>query len=110
MPTISMVLTTESVNNVINNAATGSSYQISVCELCFDFIELGSEVDAMVRGMGDKIYLKSQSFSNSSVTMPATAQGSQSYIFNQRYASVKGAIVLFSGPNRTQTTYNTWII
>ena len=105
MPTISMVLTIDSINNVVNNPSISSAFSITVCELCFDFIELGSEVDAMVRGMGDKIYIKSQSFSNSSITMPASASGSQSYIFNQRYASVKGAILLFSGPNETSTTF-----
>jgi len=107
MPTISMVLTIDSINNVVNNPSVSSTFSITVCELCFDFIELGSEVDAMVRGMGDKIYIKSQSFSNSSITMPASANGSQSYIFNQRYASVKGAILLFSGPNEVSTTYKT---
>ena len=55
--------------------------------------------DAIVRGMGDKLYIKSQSFSDSAITVPIGASGSQSYIFNQGYASVKGVIVLFSGGN-----------
>ena len=96
MPTISMVLTIDSTaNSLINAGAAITLYELSNVELCFDFIELGSEVDAMVRGMGDKIYLKSQSFSNSSVIVPIGTNGSQSYIFNNRYASVKGAIVYF---------------
>lgn len=107
MPTISLVLTVDSINNIVNNPSVSSTFSITVCELCFDFIELGSTVDDMVRGMGDKIYIKSQSFSNSSITMPASASGSQSYIFNQRYASIKGAILLFSGPNETSTTFKT---
>lgn len=95
MPTITMILTTDSLTNIFSsNIAT--SLTLSNLELCFDFIELGSEVDAMVRGMGPKLYVKSQSFSNSSVSLGAGISGSQSIIFNQRYASVKAAIVTFS--------------
>lgn len=97
MPTISMVLTLDAIANMLDTTTNFSSYILSNLELCFDFIELGPQVDAMVRGMGDKIYIKSQSFSNSSVTVPTGTNGSQSYIFNQRYASVKGAIVICSG-------------
>jgi hypothetical protein len=104
MPTIAMVLTIDSTSNALVNAGAAITlYELSNVELCFDFIELGSDVDAMVRGMGDKIYIKSQSFSNSSVTVPIGTNGSQSYIFNNRYASVKGAIVLFSGNNNVVT-------
>lgn len=104
MPTISMVLTIDSTSNsLVNAGAAITLYELSNVELCFDFIELGVEVDAMVRGMGDKIYIKSQSFSNSSVTVPIGTNGSQSYIFNNRYASVKGAVVIFSGNNNVVT-------
>lgn len=97
MPTISMILTLDSLSNMFDTPANVTAFVLSNVELCFDFIELGSDVDAMVRGMGDKIYVKSQSFSNSAVSIPTGTSGSQSYIFNQRYASVKAAIVLFSG-------------
>lgn len=100
MPTISMVLTLDALSNMvdsISNFSTTIPLVLSNVELCFDFIELGPDVDAMVRGMGDKIYIKSQSFSNASITVPSGANGSQSYIFNQRYASVKAAIIAISG-------------
>lgn len=104
MPTITQTLTIDSVSNCIYNpGALVSLYALSNVELCFDFIELGSEVDAMVRGMGPKLFLRSQSFSNASVIVPSGTSGNQSYIFNQRYASVKGAVVLFSGANTVQT-------
>lgn len=95
MPTITMTLTTDSLINMFSsNIVTGIT--LSNMELCFDFIELGSEVDAMVRAMGPKLYIKSQSFSNSSVSLAAGISGSQAIVFNQRYASVKAAIVSFS--------------
>lgn len=103
MPTISQILTIDNISNIIYNAGVAgafiTTYKITNCELCYDFVELGSDVDAMVRGMGPKLFLKSQSFSNAAVTVPALSSGSMSFIFNQRYASVKGAIVLFSGSN-----------
>jgi len=97
MPTITMVLTLDALSNMVDIITNIASIVLSNVELCFDFIELGPDVDAMVRGMGDKIYIKSQSFSNSSITIPSGANNSQSYIFNQRYASVKGAIIAVSG-------------
>jgi len=99
MPTVSMIFTLDALANMLltSTAANVTTFNLTNVELCFDFIELGSEVDAMVRGMGDKIYIKSQSFSNSAAGIPIGTSGSQSYIFNQRYASVKAAIVLFSG-------------
>lgn len=107
MPTITQILTVDSLLNIFVNTTNFALFELSNLELCYDFIELGSDVDAMVRGMGDKIYIKSQSFSNSAVTIPKTSSSSQSYIFNQRYASIKGAILLFSGNNQTsqQGTY-----
>lgn len=97
MPTISMVLTTDALTNVINPTGTVTGITLSNVELCFDFLEFGSEVDAMVRGMGERLYVKSQSFSTSSVNIPSGANGSSAYIFNQRYASCKAAICTFSG-------------
>lgn len=97
MPTISMIFTTDALTNVVLDPAKITSIVLSNLELCFDFVEFGSEVDAMVRGMGPKIYIKSQSFSNSSVNVPVGANGSQAIVFNQRYASCKAGIVTFSG-------------
>ena len=97
MPTISMVFTTDSLANVINPTTTVTGITLSNVELCFDFCEFGPEVDAMVRGMGQRIYIKSQSFANASVNIPSGSNGSQAIIFNQRYASCKAAIVSFSG-------------
>lgn len=97
MPTISMVLTTDALTNIINPTGTVTAITLSNVELCFSFVEFGPEVDAMVRGMGQRIYVKSQSFSTSSVNIPSGANGSSSYIFNQRFASCKAALVTFSG-------------
>lgn len=97
MPTVSMIFTTEAVANIkFLGTASISALSMFNVELCFDFVEFGNEVDAMIRGMGPKIFIKSQSFSNSSVNIASGANGSQSIVYNQRYASCKAAIVSFS--------------
>jgi hypothetical protein len=97
MPTISMVLTTDALASIISPTGTVTGITLSNVELCYDFVEFGPEVDAMVRSMGERIYVKSQSFSNASVNVASGQNGSTSLIFNQRYASCKAAIVTFNG-------------
>ena len=96
MPTISLILTTDALNNMFLNTTSIASITLSNVELCYDFIDMGSEIEAVCRGMGPTIYIKSQSFSQSAVSIPVNSNGSQSIVFNQRYASVKAAFVTFS--------------
>ena len=98
MPTITLILTTEALANMVSVVTTLSNISITNVELCYDFVDFGAEIEAVCRGMGPKVYIKSQSFSQSAVTIPSASSGSQSLIFNQRYASVKAAFVLFGGP------------
>ena len=42
MPTITHILTVDALANILLNTSTITSFTISNCELCFDFIELGS--------------------------------------------------------------------
>lgn len=97
MPTITLILTTDALASMYQVTTALTGFALSNMELCYDFIDMGSEIEAICRGMGPKIFIKSQSFSNSAVTIPIASNGSQSIIFNQRYASVKAAFVLFSG-------------
>jgi hypothetical protein len=55
---------------------------------------MGGNVENMVRSMGDKIYIKSQSFSSSSNTLASATTGYIELIYNQRYASVKALIAV----------------
>ena len=97
MPTISLILTTDALASMYGVTTNLTAFSLSNFELCYDFIDFGSEIEAICRGMGPKIFIKSQSFSQSGVTIPVASNGSQSIIFNQRYASVKAAFVMFSG-------------
>lgn len=97
MPSIQFTLTLDAMNNIIVPIGTVTAITLSNVELCFDWLDLGQGVESMVRGMGEKIYIKSQSFSSSSVSVSAGQNGSSAIIFNNRYASIKSAIVTFSG-------------
>jgi hypothetical protein len=57
---------------------------------------MGAEVEMMVRNMGPKIYIKSQSFNQASVNVPVGTNGSSNFVFSQRLASIKSAFVHFS--------------
>ncbi len=56
----------------------------------------------MVRGMGDKIYIKSQSFASSTNTLPATSTGYNELIYYMRFASVK-SIFAINGSSSNNT-------
>lgn len=89
MPQIRITLTMDSLANTFNTVANGvTAYTISNVELRYKVVDMGGAVENIVLGMGDKLYIKSQSFSCASQTLPASI-GYNELVFNQRYASVK---------------------
>ena len=88
MPQIRLTLTMDSIANQFTVAAGITSFTMSNVELRYKVVDMGGAVENMVLGMGDKLYIKSQSFSCASQTLPATI-GYSELIFNQRFASVK---------------------
>lgn len=94
MPQVRITLTMDSLANTFNTIANGvSAYTISNVELRYKVVDMGGAVENVVLGMGDKLYIKSQSFSCASQTLPATI-GYSELVFNQRYASVKSLIAV----------------
>jgi hypothetical protein len=95
MPQMRLILTVESIANMFTSTvAVPTAWTLSNIELRYKVIDMGSEVENMVRSMGDKIYIKSQSFSCSSTTLAAATNASVELIFNQRYASVKSLFAI----------------
>lgn len=87
MPQIRLTLTMDSLANTFGGVgATG--YTISNVELRYKVVDMGGSVENIVLSMGNKLYIKSQSFSCASQTLPATI-GYNELIYNQRFASVK---------------------
>jgi hypothetical protein len=95
MPNARIQLTTDSISNIFPTSAT--SFSLSNVELCYDSIDFGAGVEQMVRGMGEKIYLKSQSFTNSSNTLASATSGTVELVYNQRLSSIKSLFALFQG-------------
>ena len=108
MPQIRTQLTLDSLSNIFTSgtgAVIPTSFTISNFELIYTMIDMGPQVEAMVRSLGT-FYIKSQSIVNSSVTLANGTSGSISLVFNQRLASVKAAFVLFTGT--TVSSLNKW--
>ena len=109
MPTISVQLTIDSLANMftlgtgVNGVPT--SILITNLEICYNMLDFGRSVEMAVLAM-PKLYLKCWSFSNSSASLGAGAGGSQSLVYNQKYASVKAAYINFSGT--TANSVNKW--
>lgn len=90
MPSVRLQLTLETITNMFSGTVTAST--ISDVELCFDLVDFGPEVDAIVRSMADangNLVIKSQSYSLSTLTIPSGTSGSLEYTFNQRLSSIK---------------------
>ena len=113
MPQIRFQFTLDSLANMsfAKIGAVGTGYaaftkvSISNFELVYQMADLGSSVEAMILGMGRTLSLKTSGISNSAVSVPAASSGSQSYVFNQRFASVRGAYIC---PNRADGNGNKW--
>lgn len=89
MPQIRLNITLESIQNMFNSAvAIPTAFSITNVELRYKIVDMGGQVEDVVRSMGDKIYIKTQSFA-SSTTTSALASGYNEFVYNSRFSSVK---------------------
>lgn len=99
-PAVRIQLTTEALTSMFKATATPVvSCVLSKLELCFDIVEFGSEVEAVVKSMADSngdLIIKSQSYSASTLSLGANASGSAELAFNQRISSIKSIFALFA--------------
>jgi len=99
MPQIRFQLTLDALANMCftNTGATGynnlASLTINNFELCYSMIDLGAGIEAMVYDHGAPLMIKSHGFNNSSVSVAAGTSGSNSYVFNQRFQSIRSAFI-----------------
>jgi hypothetical protein len=89
MPQIRVTLSVDNLTNTFNTVANGvTAYTLANVELRYKVVDMGGAVENIVLSMGDKLYIKSQSFACSSQTLPASI-GYNELVFNSRFASVK---------------------
>jgi hypothetical protein len=113
MPQVRFQFTLDSLANMsfikLGAVATGfaafTKVSISNFELVYQMTDMGAGVEAMIYSMGPTLSLKTSGVSNTAVSVPAATSGSQAYVFNQRFASVRSA---FLCPSRADGASNKW--
>lgn len=74
-----------------------TGFQIENFELTYQMVDMGAAVERMVYEMGPQLFIKTHGWNNSSVSVGSGTSGSQTYVFNQRLASIRSAYIC---PNR----------
>lgn len=101
MPATSLNFYLDAVGNFCSGGANApTTIGLSNCELCFDIIEFGSDVDGAVLSMVDergKLVLKSQSYMVSQQNVAAGITGTNEYIYSMRLASIKSLFLNIGG-------------
>lgn len=101
MPQVRLQITLESLANAFIaagaelNVVFPASATFSNMELCYTSVDFGGDVQEMVKSMGDKIYIKSQSVSAMGNNVSVASVGTLDLIYNQRLASVKSLFATF---------------
>ena len=80
MPNVRVQITLDSLSNLFTNTAGAGTYNplnfvLSNVELCFTLIDFGENVMNICRNMGEKLYIKTQSFTATSNSIAAATSG-----------------------------------
>lgn len=100
-------ITLASITEAFIVPANVTSYTILQPELCFNVVNLGSQVDAMVAQMSPRLRIKTLCSAASSQSMPAGSNGFMTLPFNHRYESI-GSLFLYSTTNDVAKGINTF--
>lgn len=103
MPQISVQLTMDSIANMFTTTAVPTAFVISNIEIAYNLLDFGREMEQMVLSM-PRLFLKCNSYSNSSASVANGTNGSISLVYNQRLSSIKAAFILPTG----QASINKW--
>jgi len=105
MPQLSIQLTMDSIANMFTTTVVPTAFVISNIELCYNLLDFGREMEQMVLSM-PRIFLKCNSYSNSSASVATATTGSISLVYNQRLSSIKAAFILPTGTSAN--SLNKW--
>ena len=107
MGAVRVTITLDTIANMFLSAAAANAtglgnvavvlptdFTITNFELVYNMMDMGRDVEQMVKGMGPRVFLQSSSYSNSAVNIGAGVTGSNSYVFNQRLSSIRSAFIL----------------
>lgn len=96
--TIRLIFTIDSVSNFLSTVTnmTPASTTITNFELVYDMIDFGSEFEQEILSK-PSIMIGSNGYNESSVSIGAGTSGTQTFVFNQRFSSIRSAMLLPSG-------------
>ena len=93
---LELLLTVDSIANIFTTTVTPTGFTLSNIELRYQICDMGNAVESLVRGLGSRIYIKSQSINASSQSIASGTAGSISLVYNQKFNSIK-ALFLHCG-------------
>jgi hypothetical protein len=76
--------------------------------LNYNVLDFGPEIDNAVRSMGEKITIKSQSYSNTSNTLPLGSNGQVELIYSTKLASIKSLFLHCSVAGTTNGIFDAY--
>ena len=74
--------------NYTNGGTTVTAFSISNIQITYQLIDFGEEVQNMVASL-PKFFIKSTGWNNSCISVPNASSGSQCFVFNQCFASIR---------------------
>jgi hypothetical protein len=93
---VRLVFTLDNVSNYVSRVANEpTGFSLSNFQVTYDMISFGGEIENSIM-MSDQIRIKSSAYNQSSVSVPVGTNGQQQYVFNQRFASIRNAILSYS--------------
>ena len=111
-PNVRIQLSLDSISNCIKTQGTNvlpTNVFLSNIELCFDMVDFGGAVENMVRQMGEKIYIKSESYACAQQQL-ASFQGTAELNYNMRLSSIKSLWAINGGTTSINGLYDSFDI
>jgi hypothetical protein len=94
--TVRLVFTIDNYLNYTAHAATNATaFAITNFQVTYDMIDFGPEIENSIM-MSDQIKIKSTGFNQSSIALPVGTNGQNTFVFNQRFASIRNAVLSYS--------------
>ena len=103
---IRLQFTTESLANVQTGVAANAlltNYAITNFEVVYNCVDMGGNVEREIIAMNPKLRIKTQSYASGNQTVSTATTGTQSLVYNMRYASVKSAFLICGGTDVTRS-------
>lgn len=98
MSPIRLQFTVAPITDVVSVSANMTDFTLSFFEVCFNAIDMGVNVERLVAGMSDKLYLRTTCWANQGQNIPASSGvGTYTLPFNHRYRSVENLYMVSSG-------------